>query len=433
MSPEPRPAAPAPAWRFLLPAGLAELALLAALGWWPGAATAAWRAALLTGAFVAYALAAARVKDARGGTALMWGMAVAMRLVLLPLEPSLSHDVYRCLWDGHIQAGGFGPFGRTPLDPGLAGLRTPWFHLIPGPGTATPYPPLAQMAFLAVSLAGGAVFQMKLLWIGMDLATAWVLGRIAHRTGRSRRLTQLLWLWSPLLLVEVAWSAHHLPLVLLPLTLVVLLARAPAGSGVALGLGAMAAPISLAAAPALLRRGGSRFLLGCLAGMAAAALPYALAGPDLVAALVRPFLQERFLEGPYLLLESAIPGERAPRLAALALVLGIAAWTARRRMRAESALLWVLGAALLVTPVLRPEAALLILPFAALRISRPWILFTGLALLPYAARPPGTMASAGPLPVWVHLGVWLPLLLLLGRDLLLSWAARFPAPPSPGA
>jgi hypothetical protein len=432
MSPPSPPAAPIPAWRFLLPAGLAELALLGALGWWPGAAAPVWRAALFTGAFAAYALAASRVKDARGGGVLVWVVAVALRLALLPLEPSLSHDVYRCLWDGHIQAAGFLPFGRPPLDPELAGLRTAWFHLIPDPGAATPYPPLAQMAFLAISVIGGAVLQAKLLWIGLDLATGWLLGRIAYHTGRSRRLTQLLWLWSPLLLVEVAWSGHHLPLALFLLTLVVLLARVPVASGVAAGLGAMAAPVSLAAAPALVRRGGSRFALGCAAGMAVAALPYALAGPELVAALARPFLQDRFMEGPYLLLESAIPGDRAPRLVALALVVGVGAWAARRRMRAESALLWVLGAGLLLTPVLRPETALLILPFAALRVSRPWILFTGLALVPYVAHPSGPLASAGPLPVWVHLTVWVPLLVLLGREVLTSWTARFPCSPGPG-
>jgi hypothetical protein len=417
--------APTAAWRFLLPAGLAELALLAALGWWPAAASAGVRAALFAGAFTAYALAATRVKDARGGGVLVWVVAVALRLALIPLDPTLSHDVYRYLWDGHIQAAGFGPFGRTPLDPELAGLRTPWFHLIPDAGVPTPYPPLAQIAFLAVSLAGSAILQAKLLWVALDLATGWVLGRIAHHTGRSRRLTQLLWLWSPLLVVEVAWSGHLLPLALFPLTLVVLLARVPTASGVAMGLGAMVAPVSLAAVPALARRLGYRFLLGCVAGMAVVTAPYLLAGPALLTAPFRILLEGRFLEGPYLLLESAVPGDTLPRLVALALVLGVSAWAARRRMRAEGALLWVLGAALLVTPVLHPWYALWILPFAALRISRPWVLFTGLAFLPYVAQPAGALPDSGPLPVWVHLAVWLPLLVLLGRELLRSWAVRF--------
>lgn len=427
------PPPPAPAWRVLVPAGLAELALLAALGWWPAAGAAAWRATLFAGAFTAYALAASRVKDARGGTALIWGVAVAMRLAVLPLDPGLSTEVYRQLWDGHVQASGFGPFGRAPLHPDMAGLRTPWLDLVPGAADATPHPPLAQIAFLVIALAGGALFQAKLLWIGLDLATGWVLGRIAHGTGRSRRLTQLLWLWSPLLVVEVAWNAHHLPLALLPMALVVLLTRVPAASGVAMGLAGMAAPAALAAVPALLRRGRARFLLGCLAGMALAGAPYALAGSEILTAPLRPFLEGRYLEGPFLLLESAVPGTLAPRVAALALVLAVSAWVAWRRMRAEAALLWVSGAALLVTPVLAPWYALWILPFAALRLSRPWLLFTGLAFLPYLAHPAGPLQAPGPLPVWIHVAVWLPLLVLLARDVLRSWADRFPSVRGSGA
>jgi hypothetical protein len=184
--------------------------------------------------------------------------------------------------------------------------------------------------------------------------------------------------------------------------------------------------------PALARRSGYRFLLGCLAAMAVVAAPYALAGRALLSAPARVFLEGRFLEGPYLLVESAIPGDAAPRLVALALVLGVSVWAASRRMRMEAALLWVLGAALLVTPVLRPWYALWILPFAALRLAWPWILFTGLAFLPYVALPAGPLPGSGPLPVWVHLAVWLPLVALLVREMWHTWAARFPSPGAPG-
>jgi len=227
--------------------------------------------------------------------------------------------------------------------------------------------------------------------------------------------------------------APPLPLAIFPLALVVLLARVPAASGVALGLSSMVAPASLAALPALARRSGCRLLLGCLAATAVVSAPYALAGRALLTAPLRVFLEERFLEGPYLLVESAIPGDAAPRLAALAMVLGVSVWVAWRRMRVEAALLWVLGAALLVTPVLRPWYALWILPFAALRLAWPWILFTGLAFLPYVALPVGPLPSSSPLPLWVHLAVWLPLVALLMRESWRTWAARFPAPTVPGS
>lgn len=413
----PKSEPPSPAWRFLLPAGVAELVALTALGWWPGASAGGVRAALFAVAFTAYALAAGRIKDARGGVALVWGFAIGLRLVLLPLEPSLTSDVYRYLWDGHVQLGGFSPFGRPPLDEHLVGVRTEWFGLVPDAGAPTSYPPLAQLVFLALSLAGGAVLQAKLLWIGLDLATGWVLGRIAHTTGRSRRLTQLLYLWSPLLVVEVAWSAHLVPLVLFPLALVVLLARVPAASGVALGVTSMVAPAALAALPGLARRAGWRFVAGCLVAAGLLAVPYATSGAHIFSGAWDAFQQARFLEGPFLLVESAVPGATLPRLVALGIVLGVSVWAGVRRMRPEQALVWVLGAGLALTPVLRPWYALLILPFAALRVSRAWLLFTALVFLAYVVPAEGPPPSAV-LPVWVHLAVWLPLpvlLLLEGR------------------
>jgi len=430
MTGPPQPEPPISAWRILVPAGVAELVLLTALGWWPGAGGGGVRVALFASAFAAYALAARRVKDAQGGSVLIWVVAVALRLALLPLEPSLSADAYRYLWDGHVQTEGFSPLGRTPLDDDLVGVRTPWFGLIPDPGTPTPYPPLAQLLFFAVSLAGGAVLQLKLLWVGLDLATGWVLGRIAHHSGRSRRLTQLLYLWSPLLVVEVAWSAHLAPLVLFPLALVLLLARVPAASGVALGFTAMVTPAALAALPALARRGGWRFVAGCLGGIGILAAPYAMSVARGVTGALQLFHDARFLEGPLLLVESAVPGTTLPRLVALAIVLGVSVWAGTRRLRAETALLWVLGAALLLTPALRPWYALAILPFAALRVSRAWLLFTALVFLAYAVPVQGA-APSGVLPVWVHLAVWLPSLAMLAAEGHRAWTSPGAQPLSP--
>ena len=427
----PRSGAAVPAWRILLPAGLAELALLAALGWWPAAQTGWVRALLFGAAFIAYVVAAMRIRDALGGRALIWGTAVALRLVFLPLDPSLSGEAYRHLWDGHVQVEGFNPFGRAPVDEDLAGLRTPWFGLIPDAGSPTSYPPLAQLAFFAIALAGGALFQAKLLWIGLDLGTGWVLGRIAFHTGRSRRLTQLLWLWSPLLVIEVAWSGQMAPLALFPLCLVVLLARAPVGAGVAAGLSSLAAPIVLAALPALIRRMGRRFLVGFVAAAAVLVLPYLLPGPRFTWDMFRISHDTPFLEGLFALLHSAVPGVVAPRWVALVVILAVSAWATVRRLRPERALLWVLGAALLVTPVLRPWFTLWILPFAALRVSRPWLLFTALVFLAYAAPAGSADQGAPPLPSWIHVTVWLPFLAFLAYEAHRSRSSDVPLPLSP--
>lgn len=423
---------PAPqAWRPLLILGLVEASLLATLAWWPGAVDAAAARLLLFGcAFAAYAVAASVVRGGQGGAVVVWGVAVGLRLLLLPWPPALSGEVFRFLWDGQVQLGGFNPYLHAAADPELAAIRTGWFGQVPGASAPSTHPPLAQIAFLALAAAGGTVLQAKLLWLGLDLGTGWVLGRVAFLTGRSRRLTQLLYLWSPLLVVEVAGNGHMVVLGLLPAALVVLLARAPVSSGVAVGLAGAAAPVFLAGAPALLRRHGWRAALGLGGALLVTSLAYAGAGGALLRALAGPLGGDPFLGGGYLLLASALPGDTLPRGGAAAVLLGVALWTAARRHRPERALLWVVGTALLVTPMLTPCVALLILPFAALRLSRPWLLLTGVAFLAYAAPGPvGTVHPADP-PLWAHLAVWLPVVGLLLWEGRRSYLDRFPLPAS---
>lgn len=416
------------AWRVLLPAGLAQATLLAVLGWAPLAEGPLIRTALFASAFGIYAWSATRVKDAVGGTVVIWGVALLLRSIMLPLPPELSGEVYRYLWDGYVQLDGINPFRYTPSDPALGHLRTPWHALIEHPDAVTPYPPMAQLAFLAVALAGSSVLQAKLLWLGLDLGTAWLLGRLARITGRSRRLTQLLWLWSPLLVVEVAWNAHLEPLGLFGMVLFVLLARSPAGSGTAAALSGLVRPATLLALPAATRRLGPRFGATALAVITVAHLPYVASGVSPYRGAFQAARSTRFMDGPFLLFELGLPGEEAARWAALVCVMVVVVWTVAARVRPERALLWTLGAALMVTPVLRPWFALWILPVAALRASVPWLAFTGLAYLGYWGTEAYRIGGEWPQPVWLRLALWLPFLALMARDADRYWRTRVPLP-----
>jgi hypothetical protein len=416
------------AWKFLVPAGIAEVLLLAALGWWPGATLSSAALLLFSAAFVVYAVAASRVLDAVGGDLVIWVVAIALRLVFLPLTPELSDEVYRYLWDGHVQLSGVNPYLHAPADPALAEFHTGLHGLIDNQDAPTIYPPFAQMAFLVIALAGGAVLQAKLLWLGFDLATGWLLGRVARITGRSRRLTQLLYLWSPLLVVEVAWSGHLEPLGLFGIVLLILLARAPHAAGAAGALSALTRLAPLAALPPLARRLGPRFLLGFGVVFVGGYLPYAGAGTKLFTGLGSWAGHGRFMEGPFSLLESALPGPMAPRYAAAALVLGVVVWTTLKRFRPERALFWVLGAGMLLTPTLHPWYVLWMLPLAALRVSRPWLLFTGLAFLGYAGLAAYQETGIWPEPTWARLVLWLPLVALLVAEGAELWRARVPEP-----
>jgi hypothetical protein len=418
--------------------GLAQGTLLAAVGWWPGA-TWPWPALpMVLGAFALYLAAAGRAGAAAGGAAVIWVVALALRAALLPLPPELSDDVWRYLWDGRVQASGVNPYLHAPAEGEVAGLRTPWHALINNPEVPTIYPPVAQLAFRALALVGGTVLGAKLLFVAFDLATGWVLGRVAAGTGRDARPVLLLWLWSPLLVLEVAWSAHLEPLGLFFLALALLLARpgaalgrrlAAAGVGSALALSALVKLAPLAAVPPLLRRFGLPFLGALLATVAALYLPFAGAGTALFDGLRTYAGHWRFMEGPFLLLEAVLPGRTAPRVAAGLLVLAVVAWTTHRRFEAERALLWILGAGLLLTPTLHPWYALWILPMAALRGSPPWILLTGLSFLGYWGLDVFQATGQWPQPAWLRLLLWGPVLALLAGE---AWLGRRPPAPPPG-
>lgn len=419
---------PSKPWRVLVIAGGVELALLGALGWWPGA-TFPWMGLLIFGgAFAAYAVGASQILQTRGGRLYIWGIAIAMRLILLPLTPELSDDIYRYLWDGEVQLAGINPYRYAPAASELSEIRTVYKGLINNPTVPTIYPPLAQLAFLAIALAGGAILQAKLLWLGLDLGTAWLLGRVASITGRSRRLTQMLYLWSPLLVVEVAWSGHMEPLGLFALVLVILLARAPISAGAATALAALTKFAPIVALPALTRRLGIRFLVGFVATAGLLYAPYALAGRSLFSGLTTYAENWRFMKGPFTLLEAVLPGAMAARYAAGVLVLCVVAWTTWQRYRPERALFWILGAGMILTPTLHPWYLLWMLPFAALRASRPWILMTGLSFLGYFGL--GAFQDTGEWPqsVLVRLLLWIPFLVLLGLDAAKLWYERVPLP-----
>ena len=249
-------------------------------------------------------------------------------------------------------------------------------------------------------------------------------------TGRSRRLTQLLYLWSPLLLVEVAWNANLAPLGLFALVLVVLLARVPGSAGVATGLASLTGLVPLAAAPILTRRLGSKYAIGLFAGTAVIAAPYAMAGREYALSLSTFIQSWSSMRGGYALFEAAIPGTLGPRYAVGLMLLGVMAWCVHQRYRPERALLWMIGACLILAPGFEPAYALWILPFAALRANKTWLLFTGVAFFAYAgvSKFEGVMVNTE--PVWAQLLLWTPFLILLTLDAARLWQERVP-PPKP--
>ena len=425
----------------LLVLGVVEVALLASFGWSDRLAMPLPRLLLPAGAFLCYGIAGCAVTRLRtadskkAALVVVWGTGISARLVLLPLAPELSDDIYRYLWDGHVLAHGVNPYVHTPDAHALANLRTPWHALVNHPGVPTIYPPLAQFLFFLVAAAGSTtVLAAKGLWLVMDLACAFVLQRAAVRSGRRPGPVLLLYLWSPLLVVETAWNAHLEAAGLLALAALLWMDAPRPGkesaSSKATVVGALVAAgtlVKLAPAallPPLVRRYGIRaaavFVLACGIGY----VPFAGAGLGPLTQGLRTYAEHWSANtGAFALVEDVAGGPVAGRVAAAALVLGVAVLAGWRRFSTARAMLWTFGAGLLLSPTVHPWYVLWILPVAALRRSRPFLLLSGLVFLGYWGLDAYQSTGVWHQPAWTRAAVWLPVWSLLGWDAW-EWAKR---------
>lgn len=419
---------PTRAWTARLPVILFAVQSMALLGmaWWPGGRSTPWPALWLWGiAFGAY-LGSWRSADLVPRRAL-WAGGVFLRAGLLPLTPFLSDDIYRYVWDGWVARNGINPFLYAPADAQLEAIRTSWWSLINHPEIPTIYPPGAQVVFVALALLGAGWPLFKLIWILADLGVAWSIDRLARRRfGSARHGPLLLYLWSPLLVVEVAWSGHFETLGMLPMMGAIALlsggrqrggeteTRVPGlAGGALLGLGAAIKFAPLAAWPALWRRHGLRPALIALLVPAVLYLPYADAGPRIFEALGTYAERWEFNPGLFQLLVQSLGAGTTPRWLAGGLVLSIAGWAAWRRWSVDRTLFWTIGAALLLSPTLHPWYVLWILPFACLLESRPWIVLTGTVFLGYAGRDAFHDTGTWPQPTWLAALVHAPVVIWL--------------------
>lgn len=387
---------------------------------WSGAGLPAPALLLWAAAFAAYAGAATRAGSFTRGQ--IWAGGIVLRVGLFPLAPTLSEDIYRYMWDGWVQRHGVNPYLYPPGAPELGSIRTDWWSQINHSEVSTIYPPGAQLVFFVLAWIGPAWWIFKLAWLAADLGAAWLLERWLD--GQDR-VAFLLYLWSPLLVVEVAWSGHLDPLGIAPMLGAVLLAasatRRSWASGVWLGVGASIKFAPLAAIPVLWRRRG--LAAAALAGLVPLAfyLPYAAAGQQLFAGLRTYADVWSFNAGAYHVLD-LLPGPAdLPKWLAAIIVVAVVATAVFRGWTLGRTLFWAIGGALLLSPTIHPWYLLWVLPFACVYRSRGWILFTGTVFLAYGGRGAYLATGVWPEPAWLSWAIHGPVLALLAWD---GWRGR---------
>ena len=138
----------------------------------------------------------------------LWAIPIVYRLLLLATTPTLSDDVYRYLWDGHLATEGVNPYRYAIDAPELDTYEIPARSQANNPSLATPYLPAAQLVFAAsAALFPSDPLVMQIVMVAFDLLAALMVALLLGLAGLPGQRI-MLYLWNPLVIVEVAHGSH---------------------------------------------------------------------------------------------------------------------------------------------------------------------------------------------------------------------------------
>jgi alpha-1,6-mannosyltransferase len=327
----------------------------------------------------------------RGAYLLLIAAAIAFRLTLFPLEPSLSDDIHRYRWDGRIQNRGWNPYALAPDDPRLAPLRDAHWAAMPGRETPSIYPPAAQLVYRLTDkvLPGTTGFKtpFALADLLIVLLLAW-----HFRSADDRSFRLAVYAWNPLVVVEFAGSGHNDALALAGVVATVLIIRRhPAVSMMPLAMAALAKAFPAVLLPLWLRRAGwpktrAGWLAVALGGATGALLvaPYWGGLGMLPANLIYYEATWRNYHASLYTVIGWLAGN--PRVAVwigTAVVWGLALWLAANRAEPERAAFLLFGTILLFAPNGYSWYFTWIVPFLCFYPNAAWLLLTVLQFLSY--------------------------------------------------
>ncbi|MFN2509577.1 MAG: hypothetical protein ABR589_12500 [Chthoniobacterales bacterium] len=318
---------------------------------------------------------------------LFWGVALLLRMIVLPLEP--GDDFWRYQWEGKVQQAGYNPYLQAPDDPVLEPIRAdfPQWHKINHRHFRAIYPPGAEMLFAALTRISDHPLLYKLLFATADMGTAAILLLLVPRA--SRYATAVWYAWNPLVVYSFAGAAHFDSLMILPLLAGVLfltklevaddsrakwLCASVASAFFGIAISIKLIPLLLLPLCAFALRSRAVALAAGLAIPATLCLLYGYPQVPIWDSLGSFAYVTRLNDLFWWVIEETIwpnPRQKNYQYNVVILVvvslLSLLFWRDWRR-----GMLWVLGAALILSPVLHPWYCTWILPFAAWRRVPAW-------------------------------------------------------------
>ena len=309
--------------------------------------------------------------------------AIVFRLCGLLGGPFYEDDFYRYLWDGYRFWESGTPYGIAPeaffLDQSVPFALHETLHQINNPDLPTIYGPTTQLLFLlGFLLKAGDVSALQGLLILVDLAILHLLTRLTP----ARNV--MLYAWCPLVIKEIAFTAHPdgLGVCLLLAALVLATKEREELAAVCLGFAVGAKLFALALVPFVLCRARPRHWIYFVATVGLLYAPFLITGAtDLDSFIV--FVQKwEFNASIYALLSLVVPSTTAKLLLGVLYGAFFIYWL-RVHVREDTLIPrgdWIFAALFVAAPVFNAWYMLWVLPFAAIYPSR-WAWTASVALL----------------------------------------------------
>ncbi len=359
-----------------------------------------------------------------GGMLLLWHshsgkkglppiLLVALVLRLAFLFWPHNSDLNRYIWEGHMQNVGLNPYLLAPSASATEPFRNLVWEGVNFKDYPSLYGPLAQLIFRAAALTHDPAIALKSVFLTCDMGVLWLLLLALKKHGMARRHG---WLYAahplpPLLLVG---EGHLEPLLVLPLFAGFLAIHwGYARRGLLLVGLAMTVKISLAVLlPFAIRRVPKKF-------WPLAVLPLLLwlpFGEGFFAHLkvLTVFVSSGTFNSLAQVLSGLIlPASAASIVGATALILGYCYLWALDPHRLRAALL-AQGLLLLCSPVIHPWYFAMLLPFAVLYRSLPWLVLSTTATLLLYVTLHYTITTHWQVPSWLLAFEFVPFFVALG-------------------
>jgi hypothetical protein len=384
---------------------------------------------------------------------------VIFRLTFLFSPPLLSDDIYRYIWDGRVASSGVNPYLYPPNADTLKTLRdSEIYPKINHKEIPTIYPPVNQLSFTGIYKLNPTVAAFKAAFLGFDLLTIYLLYLILKSLSISlKRL--LIYVWNPLVIVEVLGSGHVdiEGIFFMMLTLWLLIKNRTISATFSLALSFLTKFLAGIFLPfIILFKKENRLMLVLIFVLLAAALylPYADAGKRVFTALFVYTNKWRFNDSIFAIvfstIKSILPESWVINLMIKpqGFTIDTATLTTRRidlalniskfivavifagtfgyylkrfnKELASQGNVWIfklglilLGTIFLLSPTVHPWYLCWLVPFLAIVPNRAWILLTGLVGLSYWTLIDSTKLGGGQESLWVKWAEYLPFYSLL--------------------